>query len=103
MAKVGMIAKLTAADGKREELIAAFDEYFPAVEGEPGTEVYILHEDVGDANVVWFYEVYTDEAALAAHGGSDAMKELGPKLGGLLAGRPELSMLRPRRIKGETL
>ena len=57
MPKTAMIAKLTAAEGKREELIAVLEKIFPHVENEPGTEAYILHEDAGDANVVWFYEV----------------------------------------------
>ena len=95
-----MIAKLTAAEGKREELIAAFEEYFPALENEPGTETYVLHEDSGDPNVVWFYELYTDNDALGAHGSSEAMQALGPKLGALLAGRAELSLLQPRKAKG---
>jgi quinol monooxygenase YgiN len=100
MPKVAMVAKLTAIDGKRDELAAVFETLFPAVEKEDGTEVYVLHEDVGDANVIWFYELYTDEAALGVHGSSDAMKELGSKLGGLIAAAPELTMLRPRTAKG---
>jgi quinol monooxygenase YgiN len=100
MPKVAMVAKLTATDGKRDELAAVFESLFPAVEQEEGTEAYILHEDVGDPNVIWFYELYTDEAALGVHGGSDAMKELGGKLGGLIAAAPELTMLKPRKAKG---
>jgi quinol monooxygenase YgiN len=103
MSKVAMIAKLTAADGKREELISAFEKYFPALDQEPGTEAYVLNEDAADPNVVWFFELYTDDAALGVHGTSDAMKEMGGQLGGLLAGRPELTMLRPRLAKGLTV
>ena len=47
MPKVAMIAKLTAADGKRDELAAVLEKIFPAVEQEAGTEAYVLHEDLG--------------------------------------------------------
>jgi quinol monooxygenase YgiN len=104
MPKTAMIAKLTAADGKREDLIAVLEKIFPHVENEPGTEAYILHEDAGDANVVWFYEVYTDGDALKAHGSSDGMKEMmGGLGGGLLGAAPEMHMLTPRRAKGVTV
>jgi quinol monooxygenase YgiN len=49
---------------------------------------------------VWFYELYRDGDALAAHGGSEAMKAMGPPLASLLAGRPELTFLTPVRAKG---
>jgi quinol monooxygenase YgiN len=100
MPKVALIAKITAADGKRDELASAFEKIFPAIEQEDGTEVYVLNEDAGDPNVIWFYELYTDDAALGVHAVSDAMKALGPELGSLMAAPPELSMLRPRKAKG---
>jgi quinol monooxygenase YgiN len=100
MPKVAMIAKLTAVDGKRDELVAAFDKSFPAVEREDGTEVYVLNEDQGDPNVVWFYELYRDNDALGVHGSSDAMKELMGNLAGLVGAAPEMHMLQPRRAKG---
>lgn len=103
MPKVAMIAKLTAADGKREDLATALEKIFPAVEQEGGTELYILNEDQQDANVIWFYELYSDNDALATHGGSDAMKEMGAGLAGLLGGAPEMHFLQPRRAKGVTL
>lgn len=100
MAKVAVIAKLTAAPGKREELVAAFASMLDAVEQESGTLVYALNTDKGNADLVWFYELYEDDAALAAHSGSDAMKAVGGKLGGLLGGAPELFMLSLEGGKG---
>ena len=95
-----MIAKLTAVDGKRDELAAVLEKIFPAVEQEDGTEAYILNEDLGDDNVLWFYELYRDNDALGAHGSSDAMKEMLGSLGGLVGAPPEMHMLQPRRAKG---
>jgi quinol monooxygenase YgiN len=99
--KVAVIAKLTAAEGKRDELAAAIaDVGMRNVAGEPGTLVYAAHKDQKDENVIWFYELYSDGDALAAHGGSDAMKEFGRATGPLLAGRPELFFLEPLAAKG---
>jgi quinol monooxygenase YgiN len=100
MPKVAMIAKLTAVDGKRDELVAAFDKLFSAVEQEEGTELYVLNEDQGDPNVVWFYEMYRDNDALGVHGSSDAMKDLMGSLGGIVGAAPEMHMLQPRMAKG---
>jgi quinol monooxygenase YgiN len=100
MAKVALVAKMTAAPGKRDELVEAFGSLYDAVAAEEGTEVYALHLDAADADVVWFYELYRDGDALAAHGGSEAMKAMGPPLASLLAGRPELTFLTPVRAKG---
>jgi quinol monooxygenase YgiN len=100
MPKVAMIAKLTAADGKRDELAAVLEKIFPAVDQEDGTEVYALHDDLGEPNVLWFYELYRDNDAMGAHGSSDAMKEMIGGLAGLVGAPPEMHMIEPRRAKG---
>ena len=100
MTKVALVARMTAAPGKRDELVEAFGALYEAVAGEEGTEVYALHLDAGDEDVVWFYELYRDMGALTAHGTSDAMKAMGPQFGSLLAGQPELTFLTPVRAKG---
>jgi quinol monooxygenase YgiN len=104
MAKPAILAKLTAVDGKRGELVAAFSRMFDHVRAnEPGTEVYVLHTDDKDPNVVWFYEMYTDAAALGTHGTSDTMKAVGQTLGPLMAGRAEITRLTPQDGKGISL
>ena len=101
MSKPVLLAKLTAVDGKRDELLAMIgDMGMKNVSGEPGTEIYAAHKDQGDENVVWFYEMYTDGDALKAHGGSDAMKDFGRATGPLMNGRPELIFLEPVAAKG---
>lgn len=104
MAKPALIAKMTAADGKRDELVAVFSkmlDYVTASEG--GTEIYVLHTDDRNADVVWFYEMYADADALKTHGGSDMMASVGKELAPLLAGRPELMRLTPVGGKGVSL
>lgn len=101
MAKPSILAKITCLDGKRDEVIAAFGQMFDHVRAnEPGTLVYVLHEDKGDANVLWFYELYENADALTAHGGSDMMKTVGKGLRDLTAARPEIIMLNPVAGKG---
>jgi quinol monooxygenase YgiN len=100
MSKIAILAKLSAAEGKREELLKVLAAQVGLVNDEQGTEVYALHAAIDDDTTVWFYELYTDEAAFTHHGTTDAMKALGPKLAGLLAGRPEIIKLNPVTAKG---
>jgi len=101
MSKVVVIAKITAVEGKRDELVAAMGPMIDHVEAnEPDTLTYILNLDAGDENVLWMYEEYTSHEALAAHGQSDAMKEMGLALRPLAGGRPEITVLSPVRGKG---
>jgi quinol monooxygenase YgiN len=97
---LAVVAKLTAAPGKRDEVVAVLSGMVEAVRAETGTTVYALHTQNDDDVTVWFYERYVDDSALAAHGASDAMKSLGPKLAGLLGGRPEIIQLTPIVAKG---
>ena len=90
MSNIAVIAKITAQPGKRADVIAGMGSMIAHVETEPGTVVYTLLEDQADADVMWVYEEYADQAALDAHGSSDVMKALGGSIGPFLAGRPEL-------------
>lgn len=100
MSKISILAKLTAAPGKRDEAIAVLSEQVGLVADEVGCEIYALHTDNGDDVTIWFYERYTDQAALDFHGQTPAMKALGPKLKGLMAARPEITLVTPIVAKG---
>src|SRR3954447_16025757 len=84
MSKVSLMAKLTAHEGKGDELAAAFDGLFAHVETEPGTEVYVLSRVADDPDAFFFFELYVDDDAFAAHGTSDAMKAAGASFGPLI-------------------
>lgn len=88
-----IIAKISAQPGRRDELIAALQALVDHVDSEAGTLVYVMHKDLGDEDVVWFYEHYASQDALDAHVGSEVMKAVGTGLRGIAAGRPELTML----------
>ena len=59
---------------------------------EPGTRTYVCHRSTGDPTVYVFYEVYADQAAFAAHGGSAAMQAFFGAMKGVLDGRPDIAM-----------
>ena len=100
MSKIAVIAKITSQPGKRADVVAGMASMMDHVESEAGTLKYILTEDQSDADVLWMYEEYTDQAALDSHGSSDAMKALGGSIGPFLAGRPELFFTNTVRGKG---
>ena len=100
MSKVAVLAKITALPGKRAELVNEFQFALDNVKNEPGTLTYILHEDSANEDVLYFYEIYTDQSALEAHGSADWFKELGPKLRPFTASRPEITLLKPVGGKG---
>ena len=96
MTQVAAIAKLTAVEGKAEDLKAAIADLATGVQvGEPGTLVYAATQDSDDPNVFWFYEFYDSPDAATAHSTGAALAEAGNRMRGLLAGRPEVHRLVP--------
>ena len=63
MGKVSVIATLTCKDGKGDSFPAAFDDFFRHVEGETGTEEYVLHRSTTNPNVFFMTELYADQAS----------------------------------------
>ena len=100
MAKTSMFVKLTTKPGRRADLLAALDNMLLAVNEEEGTEIYAFNLDAADENVLWLYEQYTDEAALAAHSSSEAMMALLTEAGDLLGDAPLMVATTPVGGKG---
>ena len=103
MSKISLIAKLTAADGKAADLEAALAGVVAAAEEEDGLEVYSAHASNDEPGVYYFFELYRDGDALGVHGKGDGMRAAMSAFGGCLAGRPEITMMRPVVAKGLTL
>ena len=59
----GLIGKMIAAAGKRDELVAILLE---GVADMPGCLSYIVANDTSDANAIWITEVWDSEASHAA-------------------------------------
>jgi quinol monooxygenase YgiN len=101
MSQVAVVAKLTAAEGKADELKTVITDLVSAVrDGEPDTVVYAAAQDAEDPAVFWFYELYGSAEAAAAHAGGAALAEAGGRMRGLLAGRPEIHRLAPVAATG---
>lgn len=85
---IALLAKLNVAAGKEREFESAMLELAAQVRAnEPGNQLYTLVKDEDGYAVM---ELYADEAALAAHSASEHFKAAGPKLGAVMAGRPEI-------------
>jgi quinol monooxygenase YgiN len=97
---VAMLARIPSLPGRRDELVAALQAAIDNAQGEEGTLLYLLHTNDADPDAVLFYELYSSEAALIAHGTSDAFKAIGASLRELAGGRPELTKLTPVAGKG---
>ena len=67
----GLIAKLTIADGKRDEMIAVLREGAGAM---PGCLSYVVQKDPGDANTLWVTEVWESQASHDASFADPAVK-----------------------------
>ncbi len=100
MAKISLMATLTAADGKEEAMKEAIGALIAAAEEEPGLEIYSAHASRDEPAVFRFFELYTDSDALKAHGKGERMAAAMGALGDLLAGPPEILRLTPIAAKG---
>ncbi len=99
MGTVSVIATLTVKDGTGDTLLAAFDEFWPSLEREPGTKQYILHRSTTNPNLFFVTELYTDQAAFEAHAGGDGFAKLGGALGDFIESF-DLQMAEPVKIAG---
>jgi quinol monooxygenase YgiN len=92
---ISVIAKLTVQEGKQDEFKAAGAEMVAAVKAnEAGrTLMYTLAQSKKAPTEFYFIETYADDAALADHGKTPHMAAFGGKIGGMLAGRPEIIQL----------
>ncbi len=72
----GLIVKLTAVAGKREELIRVLKE---ATVDMPGCFSYVVAKDSGDENVIWVTEVWDSQASHDASLALPAVKNAIPQ------------------------
>ena len=86
-----IFTRLTAVAGRRDDLVASLESLADATRGEAGAETFVVHPARDEPDVVLGYEVFRDDAALAAHRSSEHVATIGPKLAALLAGPPEIT------------
>ena len=85
-----IFATLRTLPGRRDDLTRSLDAIRAEAESEPGTLVFAVHNARDDENVVLCYEVYRDEAAIAAHRDGRALLALMDSIGDLIDSPPEL-------------
>lgn len=90
-APIVIFTRLVARPGRRSELLDAFAPLLAAVEDEPGTDVFAVHTARDDPDALLCYEVFRDDAALAAHRESEAVRTMVAELGDVLAAPPEVT------------
>ncbi|MBV9330115.1 MAG: antibiotic biosynthesis monooxygenase [Alphaproteobacteria bacterium] len=91
---IGIVATLKVQPGKGGEFEKIFADLADQVRAnEPGNSLYQVFKSRKDADTYVVMEIYSDQAALDAHGKSDYFKAAGPKLGPTLAGRPDILYL----------
>lgn len=100
MTKVSLIAKLTAIEGREAELEAALRDVIAAAAEESALEIYSVHRSKDEPSVYYFFELYTDAAALEVHGKGDRMRAAMAAVRGLLIERPEVTLMTPVTAKG---
>jgi quinol monooxygenase YgiN len=54
-------------EGHEEEVAALLRQMVEPTRAEPGNLLYLVHRSPGEAGRFFFYEQYTDQAALDAH------------------------------------
>ena len=67
----GLIGKMTAVEGKRDELVAIL---LDGVSGMPGCLSYIVATDPADANAIWITEAWDSKASHDASLGLASVK-----------------------------
>ena len=87
---VVVVATFQPAPGKIDDVIEVLTSVIPDVHEEDGCELYALHR--GDDTLV-FIEKWASPEALSAHSGGTATAGVGPRMKGLLAGRPQITVL----------
>jgi quinol monooxygenase YgiN len=96
-AAIVIFSRLRARSGQRDGLVAVLAPLVAAAATESGTEQFDLHLARDDADEVWLYERFTDEAALAAHQKGPAVREVVARLGDLLSDPPAITYVTPAR------
>jgi quinol monooxygenase YgiN len=83
--KVVIVARAMVKDGQETAFMDAANVLVEATRQEPGCLFYALYRSPSDPGAFLFYEEYKDEAAFAAHSGSDHFKTFAGTIGEMLA------------------
>jgi quinol monooxygenase YgiN len=88
----GLIAKLTAVAGKRDELIQLLEE---GTKNMPGCRSYIVAKDAMDENILWVTEIWDSETSHDASLSLPAVKDTVAQTKPLVAGFEKVAVTNP--------
>jgi quinol monooxygenase YgiN len=88
----GLIVKLTAVPGKRDEMIAILKE---SAANMPGCVSYVLAKDSSDENLVWVTEVWESAASHDASLSLPSVKNAMPRVKPLLSNFERIAVTTP--------
>ena len=89
--QISLHARFNAQEGKGAELAAILQELIDIVQQEEGAKFYSLNRGREDqSDVVWFYEIYEDMAAMDGHGKFPEFGEVFGRARAVMDGAPEL-------------
>lgn len=88
----GLIVKLTAVAGRRDELIALLRE---SAADMPGCLIYVVAEDAMDKNVVWVSEAWDSMASHDASLSLPAVKNVIPRAQAIVANFEKMAVTNP--------
>jgi len=88
----GLIVKMTAAPGKREELIAILEE---GTRNMPGCLSYVVAKDSADENTIWVTEIWDSMASHDASLSLPSVKNVIPQIKPMVAGLDKIAVTSP--------
>ncbi|MBL7009346.1 MAG: antibiotic biosynthesis monooxygenase [Planctomycetes bacterium] len=85
-------AEVTAAAGKREELITCCRSMLQPSRAEPGCLSYRFFEDPDQPGRLLFFEEWLDQAAIDFHFATDHFQAFGERIADLLEAAPAITI-----------
>jgi quinol monooxygenase YgiN len=93
MEKLAILIQFKAQPGKRDALAAHLAAAGTGYASETGTESFMVHLSLTDADTVVVYERYSSAAAKDFHESAPAYADIRAKTGSFLAGAPLVTPL----------
>lgn len=93
MSKIAVVIHFKAKPGQRDALAAHLAVSGASYASEAGTEAFMSHASLTDADTVVVYERYSSAAAKEAHESAPGYAAIRAKTGEFLAGAPQVMPL----------
>jgi quinol monooxygenase YgiN len=71
-----VVAQWEAKEGQAEAVVAILRRFLPQAQSDPGVKLFLIGRGRDNPAQFLFYELFADEAALAAHQASEYFKSL---------------------------